>query len=380
MNKSAEILDLVADIYDCAIAPERWPTALQRMSEVIGLTSAGIVVKDPAKREYRMRYGWGGNDEFRKRYREKYFALNPAMTAGWFTGIDEPVTCSSVNGREEWLQCQMYKEWMAPQGWLDAAGLNLTKTATRHAMLSVIRSDTQCWFADDEFAALKQVNPHVRRATVIADLLEVREHGSSLLASTLDLLATSVLLVDLGGRLVHANRAALELLDGGQVLRRDGGLVSSHDPKLTKKLRAAVSSASQAPVASVPKSGIGVALRSTAGTEWAAWVLPLDAGLRGEAGATYSAAAAVFVRETGVSTPFPGELFVKRYGITPAECSVFIVLVQGKSPNEIAEILGLSLPTVKTHLAHLFAKTETRGQADLVRLALTSLGPAALPG
>jgi DNA-binding CsgD family transcriptional regulator len=86
------------------------------------------------------------------------------------------------------------------------------------------------------------------------------------------------------------------------------------------------------------------------------------------------------VRETGVSTPFPGELFVKRYGITPAECSVLMVLAQGKSPNEIAEILGLSLPTVKTHLAHLFAKTETRGQADLVRLALTSLGPAALPG
>jgi DNA-binding CsgD family transcriptional regulator len=45
------------------------------------------------------------------------------------------------------------------------------------------------------------------------------------------------------------------------------------------------------------------------------------------------------------------------------------VLEQGGGVRELAERLGISLATVKTHLNHIFAKTGTRRQADLLRLA-----------
>ena len=68
---------------------------------------------------------------------------------------------------------------------------------------------------------------------------------------------------------------------------------------------------------------------------------------------------------------------MKRYRITPAESRVLMMLAQGMLLQETADALGVSLPTVKTHLAHVFAKTGTKRQTDLVRLVMSAFAPAA---
>ncbi len=105
--------------------------------------------------------------------------------------------------------------------------------------------------------------------------------------------------------------------------------------------------------------------------------MPLDSGLRRELAAGFAAQVAVFIRELGDTSPFPAELFVCRYAITPAESRVMMLLVQGMTISEAAEALGISPPTAKTHLARLFDKTGTSRQADLVRLAMSALAPTA---
>src|SRR5687768_9756578 len=111
-----ELSATIGEIYDCAIEPEHWPIALQRIAEFVGLSAVAINVKDPAQQKVNFLRRWGGNPEYAPSYDEKYFALNPAMTAGWFVEINEPVTCSGFAGKDEWLKCRMYREWMHPQG------------------------------------------------------------------------------------------------------------------------------------------------------------------------------------------------------------------------------------------------------------------------
>ena len=53
-----------------------------------------------------------------------------------------------------------------------------------------------------------------------------------------------------------------------------------------------------------------------------------------------------------------------------------MMLVQGMTVAETCDALGVGEPTVKTHLARLFAKTGTERQADLMRLAMSALAPA----
>ncbi|UCI07402.1 helix-turn-helix transcriptional regulator [Mesorhizobium sp. B1-1-8] len=58
----------------------------------------------------------------------------------------------------------------------------------------------------------------------------------------------------------------------------------------------------------------------------------------------------------------------KMFGLTGAETHLALRLARGDAPLEIAERCRLSRTTIRTQLASLFAKTETRRQAELVAL------------
>lgn len=58
----------------------------------------------------------------------------------------------------------------------------------------------------------------------------------------------------------------------------------------------------------------------------------------------------------------------KMFGLTGAETHLALRLAKGDAPLEIAEHCRLSRTTIRTQLASLFAKTETRRQAELVAL------------
>ncbi|TIN16445.1 MAG: helix-turn-helix transcriptional regulator, partial [Mesorhizobium sp.] len=58
----------------------------------------------------------------------------------------------------------------------------------------------------------------------------------------------------------------------------------------------------------------------------------------------------------------------RMFGLTSAETHLALRLAQGDAPLEIARSWRLSRTTIRSQLASLFAKTETRRQAELVAL------------
>jgi DNA-binding CsgD family transcriptional regulator len=181
-------------------------------------------------------------------------------------------------------------------------------------------------------------------------------------------------LTDEASRINHLNNVALRHLKDGRVLRRDADRLSAHDPKSASDLRQAIAHAAGGSTVAMPCSGIALPIGNLA-----AWVLPLDGGLRREFGLAYAARSVVFISEQQSSQPFPAELFVRRYALTPSECRVLILLTEGMSISEAANASGIAPTTAKTHLARLFHKTGTQRQVDLVRLAVHAFSPAAAP-
>lgn len=59
------------------------------------------------------------------------------------------------------------------------------------------------------------------------------------------------------------------------------------------------------------------------------------------------------------------------FGLTRAEAKVAGGLMRGRSITEIAEQLGISINTARTHVARIFTKTDTRQQGALVALLKT---------
>jgi DNA-binding CsgD family transcriptional regulator len=58
------------------------------------------------------------------------------------------------------------------------------------------------------------------------------------------------------------------------------------------------------------------------------------------------------------------------FALTPAEARTALALFEGDRLQDVADRLGLSLATVRTHVQRAFDKTGTHRQADLVRLLL----------
>jgi DNA-binding CsgD family transcriptional regulator len=56
----------------------------------------------------------------------------------------------------------------------------------------------------------------------------------------------------------------------------------------------------------------------------------------------------------------------RRRPITPAEARVLVLLLERRSPRDPAKQLGSSVSTVRTHIKHLQAKSETHTIAALV--------------
>lgn len=59
-----------------------------------------------------------------------------------------------------------------------------------------------------------------------------------------------------------------------------------------------------------------------------------------------------------------------RVGLSPRELDVLRLVALGKANKEIADILGLSLHTVKNHLAHILHKLDAPDRTRAVTIAI----------
>lgn len=67
------------------------------------------------------------------------------------------------------------------------------------------------------------------------------------------------------------------------------------------------------------------------------------------------------------------ELLATAFDLTPAETDVLRALAEGQSLTQIADARGRSVETVRAQLKAIMGKTETRSQAELVRLTLSTM-------
>ena len=70
------------------------------------------------------------------------------------------------------------------------------------------------------------------------------------------------------------------------------------------------------------------------------------------------------------STASLGEELQRQWGFTSAEAQLAQWLMQGMSLSQAAEQGGVTINTVRTQLRSLFNKTQTRRQAELMRVLL----------
>jgi DNA-binding CsgD family transcriptional regulator len=189
-------------------------------------------------------------------------------------------------------------------------------------------------------------------------------------------LAAGIALVDGGGRITFANANGRAMLDDGAILSGRGGRLAAREAEADQALKEVFAAADRGDDA-VGAKGVVVSMVAPGGQRYVAHVLPLTAGARRRAGKTYDAAAAIFVHEAALEMPSMPNALAKAYKLTAMELRVLLGIVQVGGGPSVAEELGISETTVRSHLRHVYEKTGTNRQADLVRLAAGFTCPVA---
>lgn len=370
---------LIGEIYDAALDPLRWPQALAMARGFIGGCAAAIYAKDASSKTGNLYYDDGSIEQrFVRLYFDRYVKLDPSTTPHYFAELDEPVATADLISYDEFLQSRFYREWAQPQNLVDHLTTVIDKTVTRVAMFGVFRNGHQGVVDGEMRRRMRLVSPHVRRATLVGRLVDLKSAETAVLADALDTIRAGMFLVDATGRIVHANAAGFAMIAAADLLRATDHRLAVVDQE-TNRLLQDIFVASSTGDAAIGTRGIALPLRSLDGERFVAHVLPLTSGARRKAGATYAAVAAVFVGKAAFEAPSPPEVIAKAYRLTPTELRILFAIVEVGGVPEVAEALGVGETTVKFHLRGLFEKTGAHRQADLVKLVAGYSSPLVSP-
>jgi len=366
MQEYLTLTNLTGNIYDAVLDPAQWTGVLARIADFVGGQAGGLLSKDSVSKSGNAHYHVGVDPHYMRLYRESYWKLDP-MGALSFCDVEQIASISDLVPYDEFREGRFYREWVRPQGWVDAANAVLEKTATSCAYLSVIRSKARGMVDDEMRRRMALVVPHVRRAVLIGKVIDLKQVQAATFADVLDGISAGMFLVDTNARIVHANAAGHVILSAGDFLRAVGGRLVATDAPADQALREAFTAAGSGDCALGIK-GIAVPVSACDGEPYTAHVLPLTSGERRQTGRASTAVAALFVRKAALETPSPPEVIAKSYQLTPTELRVLLAVVEVGGIPEVAEAFGVAESTVKTHVGRLFEKTGAARQADLVKL------------
>jgi DNA-binding CsgD family transcriptional regulator len=368
VNEAELVSELIGDIYDTTLDRSLWPHVLKKTSAFVPGIAAAVFWDDSANRVGDVFFEDGGIEPYyRDLYFSKYIKLNPTARRHCFAEIGEPTATADFLPYDEFQLSRFYLEWALPQGLVDFISVTLEKSTTKAAMYGVFRHERHGMADDEARRRIRLLAPHIRRAVLIAKVVDFSQAQADTLTETFDGLRAAMILVDSDCRIAHANAAAHAMLAAGDILRVVTGRLSSCDPAANKNLHETVRSAAEGDVA-IGTGGIALPLINEAGERHVAHVLPLTAGLRAKSPLRHAAIAAIFVHKAALDTPSPPEVIAKAFKLTPSELRVLLAIVEIGGTPEVAEALGIAESTVKTHLGHVYTKTGAARQADLVKL------------
>lgn len=358
-------LGWVRDLYDVASLPDSWQRFLACVCELLDASVAAIAIRGAGQDSNRLRALYVRNasdaaqsaDIFRRLSDGGNASLRllPTVTADRLSST--PIFCGSIERQDP--DC-VFKQ-LGVRHLLVAGG---GEEGDKLSFITVGRTAEQQSFGSQDTGLLETLLPHLQRAIQLADMVDQLKARVKASATVLDLITVGVVIFDEFGERALANEAARKIFDlDSKILRQ----LSAEAAKMRDASRTASSKSSEARILHLPAQGGAHPFFAII------WDLP-DDGLDRRHNLAFIVDPA---QEHNIRID---QVALQRlYGLTSTEARVAALLAKGDSVAEIADYLGNTAYTIRTHLRHIFDKTGTARQVDLVHLLLRSLVALQMP-
>jgi DNA-binding CsgD family transcriptional regulator len=346
---------LVSAVHAAALEPDHWGRALVDIRDAMGGISAGMITADESGRVIR---GAELPADARTAYVDYYRDIDYVLDA-----VERSPVGTVQSGRDLVAlnpDSEFRHDWMSPHHMDDGIFVRLTDGARRTSFLVAAPQRDEPFATTEHLTLVEALIPHLQQALRTQDhlkdlMLEARD-----VAEAVDGMRHGVLVVGPGSSVVYMNRAAEDLLTVGDGPRVRWGRLGLGPPAVDATLQQSIA---EALGCNDSHARIGNSLlcpRADDRRPYVIHVTPFTS--EGD-----EPRALVTVIDPERHAEPPRELLHRLYGLTRAEAEIALRVLRGDGLKPISEEMSLSMATVKTHLQHVFAKTQTHRQAELVR-------------
>jgi DNA-binding CsgD family transcriptional regulator len=359
-----EFSRLVSGIYAAAVTPQHWATATREMCRALDGTSGGLATANGAM--------WSIQNSSLppaavKSYGEYYARLDRVLDAL------EKGPVGAVRTGMELIplvrKSEFFEDWMRPYE-IGEDGLFVRLSAGPRPPSVVVSAPrrTEAFDTPERVKLMSGLVPHLRQALRTQDKLAALADSTVELAGALEVVRHGIIIVAGEHLVINLNSAAERIFRAEDGLCMRSGRIAAPSTHAEQELHCAIQNA-LAGESSTVRSGRSLTCPRPSGKR--PYVIHVLPSRRHNADEPPRQPMALVLIIDPDDEPEPATALLRRlYCLTEAEAEVALHVMHGADLKQISEELSISLTTVRTHLQHVFDKTDSHRQAQLVRLLL----------
>lgn len=280
--------------------------------------------------------------------------------------FDTVVAWQDLTAETEFLQSPCYTGFLLPAGLYHVAGINihLAQNPDFIVRIRVARKPEGEAFSQELRSILGSLVNHFRLASRFFDDRALAQIERNVFADALNQMMLGSFIVDAGGRLTASNRIARDAFEDMEALSLEDGIFKIRDQRLNKQFYEVL--------ASIDDNSYGAVSRTLKlGDEVGLTLRPI----RAEDRSNYPlhSQAVVFLSDPKGVQDIPTATLRDLFGLTETEAKVAVMLTNGLTIDEVAEDMGVSKNTAKTHAKNIYDKTGVNRQIKLIQLISNSV-------
>jgi DNA-binding CsgD family transcriptional regulator/PAS domain-containing protein len=371
----SDFLDLV---YDAALDPAMWTPVMERFADMVGGTGgwlsqlsteddSGAAESDPRSRR---------DPDWVERYIVYFGQRNPLHhvdNSGEYMRRWTPriLTDEDWMPKDELVRTEYYNDYLRPQDIHSAMMIRLAAKGAEIATMNIGRPLRRGQFQRCDLEVAAQAHPHLIRAFDLGRRFASTRRLASELTTALDHSPHGLFVLGDDGRVRHVNRVGEALVGEACGLRMIAGRLTASNTSDARRLATLIATAGAGD--DERRAGGSMALATPSRQA------PLSitvAPVRSERFSPVHRGHSILVCVTDLEAKvkLPEQTLRELFGLTPAEARLALAIFEGLSPGEAAASFGVSPHTARVQLGHVFAKTGTNRQSELVRLMMRAVG------
>lgn len=382
----AQFSNLVDLIYQGAVDPHAWNAIIPSLADYMRASKAMLFTPNTFTEDGGFYFNHAipetAMELWRTRYQAEDIWLSRGVANHLFTEgcvwIGEEVA-----PRKTLLGTVWYQEFLSRIG-IGQALVNVVfgagKPPQHLTVLSLFRSLDEATFdAMDKYKS-SLLLPHISRALGVLMRLRNAECQLATSFSALDKLCQGVLLLGEQGEITFYNKAAQRILqqeDGLRLQSLNGGnathLHAAH-PHIQQKLNAAINEVVKPDIAKAQHFSQAVVIERPSGRTNLTLNFSAMPPVNDFAVSVHPPKAIVFICDGNASVRICHELLKSAYGLTKAEIHVAEMMLAGHTLEEMSISNNIGINTLKTHLQHIYDKTNTHNRVGLVKMLIGMSG------